>query len=47
VDAVLRFDGEGHFSATACNYYSGLGRIDGDLLHVQRMFATAMGCVGA
>jgi heat shock protein HslJ len=47
VDAVLRFDGEGHFSATACNHYSGTVRIDGDLLHVRRMFGTAMGCVGA
>ena len=47
VDAVLRFDGEGHFSATACNHYSGLVRIDDDLLHVRRMFGTLMGCAGA
>jgi heat shock protein HslJ len=47
VDAVLRFDGEGHFSATACNHYSGTVRIDGDLLHVRPMFGAAMGCVGA
>jgi len=46
VDAVLRFDGEGHCSATTCNHYSGAVRIDGDLLHVQRMFGTLMGCVG-
>ena len=46
-DAVLRFDGEGHFSATAGNYYGGLVRIDGDLLHVRRRFGTLMGCVGA
>jgi len=44
VDAVLRFDGEGHFSATACNHYSGPVRIDGDLLHVGQMFGTQMGC---
>ncbi len=44
VDAVLRVDGEGHFSATACNHYSGLVRIDDDLLHIRRMFGTAMGC---
>ncbi|HZD00699.1 MAG TPA: META domain-containing protein [Actinomycetes bacterium] len=46
VDAVLRFDGEGHFSATACNRYGGPVRIDGDLLHVRRMFGTLMGCIG-
>ena len=44
VDAVLRFDGEGHFSATACNHYWGLVRIDGDLLHLRRGFGTGMGC---
>jgi heat shock protein HslJ len=44
VDAVLRFDGQGHFSATACNHYSGLVRIDGNLLQVRRMFGTQMGC---
>jgi heat shock protein HslJ len=47
VDAVLRFDGQGHFSATACNHYGGPVRIDGDLLHVGQMFGTQMGCVGA
>src|SRR6266536_6203634 len=44
VDAVLRFDGQGHFSATVCNHYSGLVRIDGNLLQVRRMFGTQMGC---
>jgi heat shock protein HslJ len=46
VDAVLRFDGEGHFSATACNFYSGAVRINGDVLHIGRMFRTSMGCGG-
>jgi heat shock protein HslJ len=46
VDAVLRFDGEGHFSATACNYYSGPVRIDPGLLHLGRMLATSMRCSG-
>jgi heat shock protein HslJ len=47
VDAVLRFDGEGHFSATACNFYNGAVRIDGDVLHIGRMMGTQMGCGGA
>jgi heat shock protein HslJ len=47
VDAVLRFDGEGHFSATACNHYGGPVRIDGDFLHVGQVVGTQMGCVGA
>jgi heat shock protein HslJ len=46
VDAVLRFDGDGHFSATACNHYSGPVRIDAGLLRLGRMLATAMGCSG-
>jgi heat shock protein HslJ len=46
VDAVLRFDGDGHFSATACNYYNGPVRIDAGLLRPGRMLATAMGCSG-
>jgi heat shock protein HslJ len=46
VDAVLRFDGEGHFSATACNYYSGPVRIDPGRLRLGRMLATAMRCSG-
>jgi heat shock protein HslJ len=44
VDAALRFDGEGHFSATACNHHSGLVRIDGDVLHITRGYGTVMGC---
>jgi heat shock protein HslJ len=47
VDAVLRFDGEGHFSATACNFYNGPVRIDADVLHVGRTMGTLMGCDGA
>jgi heat shock protein HslJ len=47
VDAVLRFDGEGHFSATACNYYGGPVRIEGDLLHVGQVAGTQMACRGA
>jgi len=47
VDAVLRFDGEGRFSATACNYYVGPVRIDSDVLHVGRMAGTKVGCSGA
>jgi heat shock protein HslJ len=46
VDAVLRFDGEGQFSAKACNYYGGPVRIDGNVLHVGQMAGTLMGCVG-
>jgi heat shock protein HslJ len=46
VDAVLRFDGEGHFSATACNFYSGTVRINGDVLHIGRTLGTSMGCGG-
>jgi heat shock protein HslJ len=46
VDAVLRFDGEGHFSATACNHYGGPVRIDGDVLHIGQMIGTLMGCAG-
>jgi heat shock protein HslJ len=46
VDAVLRFDGEGYFSAKACNYYGGPVRIDGNVLHVGQMAGTLMGCVG-
>jgi heat shock protein HslJ len=47
VDAVLRFDGDGHLSATACNYYSGPVRIDGDVLHIGGVGGTQMGCGGA
>jgi predicted Rdx family selenoprotein len=43
---VLRFDGEGHFSATACNFYSGAGRINGEVLHIGRTLGTSMGCGG-
>jgi heat shock protein HslJ len=46
VDAVLRFDGEGHFSATACNYYGGPVRIDGGVLHLGGLGGTDMGCGG-
>ena len=46
VDAVLRFDGEGHFSATACNFYSGAVRIDGSVLHLGGLGGTDMGCGG-
>jgi heat shock protein HslJ len=46
VDAVLRFDGDGHFSATACNHYSGPVRIDADRLRVGQLFGTDMGCSG-
>jgi heat shock protein HslJ len=46
VDAVLRFDGEGHFSATTCNYYSGPVRIDAGLLRVGHVLGTDMGCSG-
>jgi heat shock protein HslJ len=47
VDAVLRFDGEGHFSAHMCNFYDGPVRIDGDVLHIGRTMGTDMGCGGA
>jgi len=47
VDAVLRFNGEGYFSAKACNYYGGPVRIDGNVLHVGQMTGTLMGCIGA
>jgi heat shock protein HslJ len=46
VDAVLRFDGEGHFSATACNQYSGPVRIDAGLLRLGQVLGTDMGCGG-
>jgi heat shock protein HslJ len=46
VDAVLRFDGEGHFSATACNHYSGPVRIDAGRLRLGQMLGTDMGCGG-
>jgi heat shock protein HslJ len=46
VDAVLRVDGEGHFSATACNFYSGAVRIDGSVLHLGGLGGTDMGCGG-
>jgi heat shock protein HslJ len=46
VDAVLRFDGEGHFSATVCNHYSGPVRIDAGLLRLGQVFRTDMGCSG-
>jgi heat shock protein HslJ len=46
VDTVLRFDGEGHFSAKACNHYGGPVRIEGDLLHVGRVNGTQMLCCG-
>src|SRR5262245_3222616 len=46
VDAVLRFDGEGHLSATACNYYGGPVRIDGDVLHIGGLAGTQMACSG-
>jgi heat shock protein HslJ len=47
VDAVLRLDGEGHLSATACNYYSGSARIDGGVLHIAGVGGTKIGCGGA
>jgi heat shock protein HslJ len=47
VDAVLRFDGEGNFSATACNYYRGRVRIEADLLHIGQGMVTQIGCLGA
>jgi heat shock protein HslJ len=46
VDAVLRFDGEGHFSATACNYYGGPVRIDAGRLRPGQMLGTLRGCSG-
>jgi heat shock protein HslJ len=46
VDAVLRFDGEGHFSATACNYYGGPVGIDGSVLRLGGLGGTDMGCGG-
>jgi heat shock protein HslJ len=45
-DTVLRFDGEGHFSAKTCNYLGGPVRIDADLLHVGQIGGTYMGCGG-
>jgi heat shock protein HslJ len=44
VEAVLRFDGEGRFSATACNHYTGPVRIDGDVLHVEGVGGTKVEC---
>jgi heat shock protein HslJ len=46
VDAVLRFDGQGHFSATACNHYGGPVGIDAGLLRVGQVLGTDMGCAG-
>jgi heat shock protein HslJ len=46
VDGVLRFDGEGHFSAQMCNF-SGPVRIGADVLHVGQTMGTQMGCGGA
>lgn len=45
VDAVLRFDGDGHLSAHVCNHYSGAVHIDGDVMHVGEMGRTMMGCL--
>lgn len=42
-----RFDGEGHFSAKACNHLGGPVRIDGDVLHVGQVSSTYMDCGGA
>jgi heat shock protein HslJ len=47
VDAVLRFDGEGQLSATACNHYGAPVRIDGDVLQVGQVVGTQMRCGGA
>jgi heat shock protein HslJ len=46
VEAVLRFDGEGRFNATACNHYTGPVRIDGDVLHVEGVGGTEVECSG-
>jgi hypothetical protein len=46
VDAVLRFDGEGGWSATACNHYGGQVRIDAGLLRLGQVLGTQMKCSG-
>jgi heat shock protein HslJ len=46
VDAVLRFDGQGQFTATACNQYGGPVRIDADRLRLGQVLGTDMGCSG-
>jgi heat shock protein HslJ len=46
VDAVLRFDGQGGFSATACNHFGGPVRVAGHRLRLGQMVSTSMGCGG-
>lgn len=46
VDAVLRFDGEGEFSAQACNHQSGRAEIGARTLVLSGMFTTEMACTG-
>jgi len=44
IDAVLRFDGAGSYSARACNYTGGSAEIDDDSLVLGLGSMTAMAC---
>lgn len=46
VDAMLRFDGEGEFSAQACNHQSGRAEIGARMLVLSGMSTTEMECTG-
>ncbi|MBA2388910.1 MAG: META domain-containing protein [Geodermatophilaceae bacterium] len=45
IDAVLRFDGAGSYSARACNYMGGSAEIDDDSLVLGLGSMTEMGCM--